>query len=81
LARKEDDEIEIMEKTATLEKQGWCSARIKGEKEIRLVPLAYLKIERKVSTTTHALAITASLLAPSITNTSEYPNYKRTSNS
>jgi len=29
-----------MEKTTTLE-EGWCRVKIKGEKEIRLVPLEY----------------------------------------
>lgn len=47
LAIKEDDEIEIIEKTAILEEEGWCRARIKGEKKIGLVHLEYLEIEQK----------------------------------
>ena len=47
LAIKEGDDIEIVEKTADLEEEGWCKARIKGEKRIGLVPLEYLEIEEK----------------------------------
>ena len=47
LGFKEDDEIEIIEKTAAMEEDGWGRARVKGTKRIGLVPLEYLKIEEK----------------------------------
>ena len=47
---KEDDEIEIVEKTAAMDEDGWCRARVKGSKRIGLVPLEYLEIEEKKST-------------------------------
>ena len=40
----EDDEIEIIEKNATMDEDGWCRARVKGSKRIGLVPLEYLEI-------------------------------------
>lgn len=44
LGFKEDDEIEIIEKTAAMEAAGWCRARVKGSKRIGLVPLEYVEI-------------------------------------
>ena len=44
LAFNEGDSIEIVEKTQTLEEDGWCKARIKGQKRIGLAPLEYLEI-------------------------------------
>ena len=42
---QEGDEIEIIEKTAALEEEGWCRARVKGQKTIGLMPLEYLEVE------------------------------------
>ena len=50
LAFKEGDAIEIIEKTAALEEEGWCRARFKGQKKLGLVPLEYLEIEEKATT-------------------------------
>ena len=50
LAFKEGDEIEIVERNAVLEEDGWCRARVKGSKKLGLAPLEYLEIEEKVST-------------------------------
>lgn len=50
LAFKEGDDIEIIEKTAALEEEGWCRARVKGSKKLGLVPLEYLEIEEKPPT-------------------------------
>ena len=47
LAIKEGDVIEIIEKTAALEEEGWCRARVKGQKKLGLVPLEYLELEEK----------------------------------
>ena len=44
MAFKEGDDIEIIEKTAALEEEGWCRARIKGSKKSGLAPLEYLEI-------------------------------------
>ena len=44
---KEGDEIEIVEKTAVLEAEGWCRGRVKGQKKLGLMPLDYLEIEVK----------------------------------
>jgi hypothetical protein len=44
LAFKEGDDIEIVEKTAALAKDGWCRARVKGHDKLGVVPLLYLKI-------------------------------------
>ena len=43
LAFIEGDDIEIIEKSATLEEEGWCRARVKGGKKIGLAPLEYLE--------------------------------------
>lgn len=50
LAFKEGDDVEIIEKTAALEEEGWCRARVKGSKKLGLVPLEYLEIEEKPPT-------------------------------
>ena len=50
LAFKEGDDIEIVEKTAALEEEGWCRARVKGQKKLGLVPLEYLEVEVKSTT-------------------------------
>ena len=50
LAFKEGDDIEIVEKTAALEEEGWCRARVKGQKKFGLVPLEYL-VEVEPTTT------------------------------
>lgn len=47
LGFKEDDEIEIIEKNAAMEEDGWCRARVKGSKRIGLVPLEYLELAEK----------------------------------
>lgn len=51
LAFKEGDEIEIIERNAVLEEDGWCRARVKGSKKIGLAPLEYLEIDEKASKT------------------------------
>lgn len=50
LAFKEGDDIEIIEKTAALEEEGWCRAKVKGEKKLGLAPLEYLEIVEKPPT-------------------------------
>ncbi|KAK0507323.1 hypothetical protein JMJ35_010361 [Cladonia borealis] len=47
LAFKEGDEIEIIERNAVLEEDGWCRARVRGSKKLGLAPLEYLEIEEK----------------------------------
>ena len=49
LAFKEGDEIEIIERNAVLEEDGWCRARVKGFKKLGLAPLEYLEIDEKAS--------------------------------
>ena len=49
LAFKEGDEIEVVERNAVLEEDGWCRARVKGSKKLGLAPLEYLEIEEKAS--------------------------------
>ncbi|MCJ1390166.1 hypothetical protein MMC18_003024 [Xylographa bjoerkii] len=39
----EGDDIEIVEKSAELENDGWCKARVKGSTKIGLAPLEYLE--------------------------------------
>ncbi len=51
LAFKEGDEVEIIERNAVLEEDGWCRARVKGSKKLGLVPLEYLEIGEKASMT------------------------------
>ena len=51
LAFKEGDEIEIIERNAVLEKDGWCRARVRGSKKLGLAPLEYLEIDEKDSKT------------------------------
>ena len=70
LGFKEDDEIEIIEKTAAMEEDGWCRARVKGSKRIGLVPLEYLKIEEKRPTPN---ASPAPASAPSIPLSHDLP--------
>lgn len=50
LAFKEGDEIEVIERNAVLEEDGWCRARLKGSKKLGLAPLEYLEIDEKTST-------------------------------
>ena len=50
LAFKEGDEIEVIERNAVLEEDGWCRARLKGSKKLGLAPLEYLEIDEKAST-------------------------------
>ena len=50
LAFKEGDEIEVIERNAVLEEDGWCKARLKGSKKLGLAPLEYLEIDEKAST-------------------------------
>ena len=50
LAFKEGDDIEIIEKTAALEEEGWCRAKLKGQKKLGLAPLEYLEIVEKPPT-------------------------------
>ena len=50
LAFKEGDDIEIIEKTAALEEEGWCRAKVKGQKKLGLAPLEYLEIVEKPPT-------------------------------
>ncbi len=47
LAFKEGDEIEIVERNAVLEEDGWCRARVKGCKKLGLAPLEYLEIDER----------------------------------
>lgn len=47
LAFKQGDDIEIIEKTAALEEEGWCRAKVKGQKKLGLAPLEYLEIVEK----------------------------------
>ena len=49
LAFKEGDEIEIIERNAVLDEDGWCRARVRGSKRLGLAPLEYLEIDEKVS--------------------------------
>ena len=63
LAFKEGDEIEIIERNAVLEEDGWCRARIKGSKKIGLAPLEYLEIDEKASKTNNPTG-TAETTAP-----------------
>ena len=44
LAFKEGDDLEVVEKSAALEEEGWCKARVKGMKKVGLVPLEYLEV-------------------------------------
>lgn len=44
LAFKEGDDIEIIERTSALGEEGWCRARVKGQKKLGLAPLEYLEI-------------------------------------
>ena len=50
VAFKEGDEIEVIERSALLEEDGWCRARVKGSKKLGLAPLEYLEIDEKAST-------------------------------
>ncbi len=62
LAFKEGDDIEIVEKTSALEEEGWCRARVKGQKKLGLAPLEYLEIEEKapsLNPTAHAPSLSA----------------------
>ena len=43
LTFKEGDTIEIVEKSKTLEEDGWCRARVKGQRKLGLAPLEYLE--------------------------------------
>lgn len=43
LSFREGDDIEIIEKSAALEAEGWCRARVKGGKRLGLAPLEYLE--------------------------------------
>lgn len=72
LAIKEDDEIEVIEKTATLEEEGWCRARIKGAQKIGLVPLEYLEIEQMTPAAAQAPATTP-VNTPQLATTSHTP--------
>ena len=47
LAFKEGDVLEIVERSAELDEDGWCKARVKGKGKIGLVPLEYIEIEKK----------------------------------
>ena len=44
LAFKEGDILEITAKSADLEAEGWCKARIKGTRKVGLAPLEYLEV-------------------------------------
>ncbi|KAG8530049.1 uncharacterized protein KY384_005531 [Bacidia gigantensis] len=45
LSFKEGDELEIVEKSASLEQDGWCKVRVKGNTtKVGLAPLDYLEI-------------------------------------
>ena len=43
LAFRAGDVIEIVQKNAELERDGWCHARIKGQRKLGLAPLEYLQ--------------------------------------
>ena len=43
LSFKEGDIIEIVEKTKELEEDGWCRARIKGQRKLGLCPMDYIE--------------------------------------
>ena len=44
LAFKEGDILEITAKSAELEAEGWCKARIKGTRKVGLAPMEYLEM-------------------------------------
>ena len=43
LAFSEGDTLEIVDKSKQLEEDGWCKARVKGQKKTGLVPLDYIE--------------------------------------
>ena len=80
LAFKEGDEIEIIERNAVLEEDGWCRARIKGSKKLGLAPLEYLEIDEKVSKTNNPTGTAeSSVHAPASQPTSAIPHSHLTS--
>ena len=75
LAFKEGDEIEIIERNAVLEEDGWCRARIKGSKKLGLVPLEYLEIDEKASKTNNPTGAAENMAhAPASQPTSAIPH-------
>lgn len=74
LAIKEGDEIDIIEKTAVLEEEGWCRARVKGQKKIGLVPLEYLETEHKPPIATSASPNVPTSVQANVSTTHQSPN-------
>ena len=75
LAFKEGDEIEIIERNAVLEEDGWCRARVKGSKKLGLVPLEYLEIDEKTSKTNNLTGTAENTAhAPASQQTSAIPH-------
>ena len=75
LAFKEGDEIEIIERNAVLEEDGWCRARVKGSKKLGLVPLEYLEIDEKASKTNNPTGTAENMAhAPASQPTSAIPH-------
>ena len=75
LAFKEGDEIEIIERNAVLEEDGWCRARVKGSKKLGLAPLEYLEIDEKISKTNNPTGTAeSSVHAPASQPTSAIPH-------
>ncbi|KAL9104629.1 MAG: hypothetical protein Q9163_000433 [Psora crenata] len=74
LAFKEGEEIEIVEKSAALEEEGWCRARVKGTKRIGLAPLEYLELQ--VRPAQHATPVHAHASPPGATPLEDKPSVK-----
>ena len=75
LAFKEGDEIEIIERNAVLEEDGWCRARVKGSRKIGLAPLEYLEIDEKGSNLDNPTGTAeSSVAAPTSQPTSAIPH-------
>ena len=55
LGFNEGDMLEVMEKNAELEEQGWCKAKIKGTGQIGLAPLEYIEIEQRPAVAAQAI--------------------------
>ena len=80
LTFREGDELEIVEKTAELEEEGWCKAKIKGTTKIGLAPLEYLEIapvptavSLKPSTSNASSAVGPTKVQPSPNGQSYFP--------
>ena len=44
----EGDKLDVVEKSAALEEDGWCRARISGTRKVGLVPLEYLDLQSPI---------------------------------